>query len=100
MTSNNDDLEEALQKNLKLRRELGAEVAKVRASDSNAKRIADVHATPHNRPPKLTSAEARQATGPRAMLWVLIGSVSLAVIAGLALGLAFGWIPLPSRVVP
>ena len=100
MTSNNDDLEEALQKNLKLRRELGAEVAKVRASDSNAKPIADVHATPHNRPPKLTSAEARQATGPRAMLWVLIGSVSLAVIAGLALGLAFGWIPLPSRVVP
>src|SRR5262245_51520059 len=99
MTSNNDDLEEALQKNLKLRRELGAEVAKARASDSNAKRIADVHATPHNRPPKLTSAEARQATGPRAMLWV-IGSVSLAVIAGLALGLAFGWIPLPSRVAP
>ena len=99
MTSNNDDLEEALQKNLKLRRELGAEVAKARASDSNPKRIADVHATPHNRPPKLTSAEARQAIGPRAML-VLIGSVSLAVIAGLALGLAFGWIPLPSRVVP
>ena len=34
------------------------------------------------------------------MLWVLIGSVSLAVIAGFALGLAFGWIPLPSSVVP
>jgi|SRR6516162_5249108 len=97
MTSNNDDVEET---NLKLRRELGAEVAKASASDSNAKRIADVHATPHNRPPKLTSADARQATGARAMLWVLIGSVSLAVIAGFALGLAFGWIPLPSSVVP
>ena len=100
MTSNNDDLKEALQQNLKLRRELGAEVAKASASDSNAKRIADVHATPHNRPPKLTSADARQATGARAMLWVLIGSVSLAVIAGFALGLVFGWIPLPSSVVP
>jgi len=96
MTSNNDDLKEALQQNLKLRRELGAEVAKASASDSNAKRIADVHATPHNRPP----TDAHQATGARAMLWVLIGSVSLAVIAGFALGLAFGWIPLPSSVVP
>jgi hypothetical protein len=26
---------------------------------------------------------------------VLIGSLTLAVIAGLALGLAYGWIPLP-----
>ena len=34
MTSNNDDVEEA---NLKLRRELGAEVAKASASDSNAR---------------------------------------------------------------
>jgi len=62
MTSNNDDVEEA---NLKLRRELGAEVAKASASDSNAKRIADVHATPHSRPPKLTSIDARQATGAK-----------------------------------
>jgi hypothetical protein len=36
-TSNKDDLEEALQQNLKLRRELGAEVAK--ASDSSAKQM-------------------------------------------------------------
>jgi hypothetical protein len=48
--------------------------------------MAGAPATPHNRPPKLTTAEARQGTGPRAMLWVLIGSLSLAVIAGLALG--------------
>jgi hypothetical protein len=29
------------------------------------------------------------------MFRVLIGSLTLAVIAGLALGLAYGWIPLP-----
>jgi hypothetical protein len=98
MTSNSDDLEEALQQNLKLRRELGAEVAK--AGDSSARQNADAPATPHNRPPKLPTAEARQGTEPRAMLWVLIGSLSLAVIAGFALGLAFGWIPLPWSVTP
>ena len=37
-------------------------------------------------PPKLTTTKARQGTGPRAMFWVLIGSLTLAVIAGLALG--------------
>jgi hypothetical protein len=62
--------------------------------------MAGAPTTPHNRPSKLTTAEARQGTGPRAMLWVLIGSLSLAVIAGLALGLAFGWIPLPRSVMP
>src|SRR5262249_35739037 len=31
----------------------------------------------------------------RVMFWVLIGFLILAVIVGLALGLAFGWIPLP-----
>ena len=98
MTSNNDDLEEALQQNLKLRRELGAEVAK--ASDSSTKRMAGAPATLHNRPPKLTTTEARQGTGPRAMFWVLIGSLTLAVIAGLALGLAFGWIPFRWSVMP
>jgi hypothetical protein len=30
----------------------------------------------------------------------LIGSLTLAVIAGLALGLAFGWIPLRWNVTP
>lgn len=35
MTSNSDDLEEAFRQNLKLRRELGAKVAKAR--DRNAK---------------------------------------------------------------
>jgi hypothetical protein len=101
MTSNSDDLEEQLRQNLKLRRELGAEVAKAR--DSSAKqggRMAGAPATPHDRPPKLTTPEARQGTGPRAMFWVLIGSLTLAVIAGLALGLAFGWIPLPWSVTP
>ena len=98
MTSNNGDLEEALQQNLKLRRELGAEVAK--ASDSSTKRMAGAPATPHNGQPKLTTTEARQGTGPRAMFWVLIGSLTLAVIAGLALGLAFGWIPFRWSVMP
>ena len=93
MTSNNDDLEEALQQNLKLRRELGVEVAK--AIDNSAKRIAAAPANPHDRPPKLTTTEARQGTGPRALFWVLIWSLTIAVIAGLALGLALGWIPLP-----
>jgi hypothetical protein len=40
-----------------------------------------------------TPTEARQGTGPRAMFWVLIASVGLAVIAGIVLG--FGWIALP-----
>ena len=97
MTSNND-LEEALQQNLKLRRALGAEVAK--ASERSAKQVAKVPATPHNRPPKLTTTEARQGTGPRAMFWVLIGFLSIAMIVGLALGLAFGWIPLPWNFMP
>jgi hypothetical protein len=42
---------------------------------------------------KLTPTEARQGTGPRAMFWVLTISITLAVIAGLLLGL--GWISLP-----
>jgi hypothetical protein len=42
---------------------------------------------------KLTPTEARQGTGPRTMFWVLIVSISLAIIAGLLLGL--GWISLP-----
>jgi hypothetical protein len=98
MTSNSDDLEEALQQNLKLRRRLGAEVAK--ASDSSAKHRAEAPATPHDRPPKLTTTEACQGTGPRAMFWVLIGSLTLAIIAGLALGLASGGIPFPSSFMP
>ena len=91
MTSSSDDLEKVLQQNLKLRRELGTEIAK--ASNSSAKQMAEAPATPRNQPPKLTTSEARQGTGPRAMFWVLIGS--LAVIAGLALGFAFGLIALP-----
>ena len=42
---------------------------------------------------KLNPTEARQGTGPRAMYWVLTISITLAVIAGLLLGL--GWISLP-----
>ncbi|HEY8275723.1 MAG TPA: hypothetical protein VIG52_01860 [Methyloceanibacter sp.] len=41
----------------------------------------------------LTTTEARQGTGPTAMFWVLVASLSLAVLAGL--GLALGWINLP-----
>ena len=44
---------------------------------------------------KLTTTQARQATGQRSTFWVLIVSLILAVIAGLILGLAFGWIPIP-----
>jgi hypothetical protein len=91
MTSNSDDLEEVLQQNIKLRRELGAMVAKARDTRPQLSMI---------RRPKLTTTEARQGTGPRGMFWVLIGSLTLAVIAGLALGLAFGWIPLPWSVTP
>jgi hypothetical protein len=91
MPSSNDDLEKALQQNLKLRRELGAQVAK--ASDIRAKQM--LKRPQSHRSPQVTSTEARQGTGPRAMFWVLIGSLTLAVIAGLALGIAFGWIPRP-----
>ena len=42
---------------------------------------------------KITSTEARQGTGPRAMFWVLTVSIALAVMAGLLLGL--GWVSLP-----
>ena len=94
MISNRDDLEEVLLQNLKLRRELGAQVAKAR--DSSAKPMADVPVPPQNRPSKLTTA----GTGPRAIFWVSIGSLSLAMIAGLALGFAFGWIPLPWNFMP
>ena len=44
-------------------------------------------------PPKVTTTEARQGTGPRTMFWVLIISLTLAVIAELLLGL--GWISVP-----
>ena len=49
-------------------------------------------------PAKLTATEARQGTGPRAMFWVLIASLTLAVIASLVLGL--GWISLPWSGTP
>lgn len=41
----------------------------------------------------LNQTEARQGGRPRTMLWVLLISLALAVIAGLVLGL--GWISLP-----
>jgi hypothetical protein len=41
-------------------------------------------------PPKVTTTEARQGTGPKAMFWVLI--------AGLLLGL--GWISVPFSATP
>ncbi len=44
-------------------------------------------------PPQVTTTEARQGTGPKAMFWVLVASLTLAVIAGF--GLALGWIALP-----
>ena len=49
-------------------------------------------------PPKVTTTEARQGTGPKAMFWVLIIPLALAVIAGLLLGL--GWISVPFSATP
>jgi hypothetical protein len=42
----------------------------------------------------LNTTEARQGTRPRAMLWVLLVSIALAIAAGIILGL--GWISLPA----
>ena len=43
---------------------------------------------------EVTTNEARQATTrPRAMIWVLLGSLFLCAMAGL--GLTLGWISLP-----
>jgi hypothetical protein len=41
----------------------------------------------------LTTTEARQGTRPKAMLWVLVFSLILAIIAGFLL--AVGWVSLP-----
>lgn len=107
MTSNSDELEEQLRQNLRLRRELGAEIAKARgskaktelaaqATDSSGKQDYKAVGAPQCRPPELATTEAGQEIGPRAVFWVLIGSV----IAGLALGLAYGWIPISWTVRP
>ena len=47
---------------------------------------------------KLTPQSRRQGTGPRAILWVLTDSITLAVIAWLLLGA--GWILLPWGSTP
>jgi len=47
---------------------------------------------------QVTTTEARQGTGPRAMFYVLIASLTLAVIAGIGLGL--GWVSLPWTGTP
>jgi hypothetical protein len=104
MASNNDDLEEQLRRNLRLRRELGAEIAKARDGNARPERASSAQArsvkhddstreVPQGPLPKLATAEPRQGAGLRALFWVLIG----AVIAGLALGVAFGWIPISWR---
>jgi len=90
MTSNGDDLEEQLRQNLKLRRELGAEVAKAR--DSSAKRrgrMASAPETPHCEPAKVTTTEARlkqesdalRREASRAGLLVTVLFVLLAAVA-------------------
>jgi hypothetical protein len=48
----------------------------------------------------LPRSTARQGTGPREMFWVLVGPIALAVIGGLTLGVAYGWIPLAWSVMP
>jgi hypothetical protein len=51
-------------------------------------------------PPKVTTTEARQGTGPKAMFWVLIISLTLAVIAGLLRGSAGSPCPLAPPLDP
>jgi hypothetical protein len=107
MPSNSDELEEQLRQNLRLRRELGAEIAKARGSkaktelavhptDSSGKQDDKTVGAPQYWPPELATTEAGQEIGPRTVFWVLIGSV----IAGLALALAYGWIPISWTVRP
>jgi hypothetical protein len=107
MPSNSDELEEQLRQNLRLRRELGAEIAKSRGSkaktelavhptDSSGKQDDKTVGAPQYWPPEHANTEAGQEIGPRAVFWVLIGSV----IAGLALALAYGWIPISWTVRP
>lgn len=101
------ELEEQLRQNLRLRRELGAELAKTRvskaktelaphATDSSGKQDDKTVGAPQYRPPELATSEAGQKVRLRAVFWVLVGSV----IAGLALGLAYGWIPISWTLRP
>jgi len=89
MTTNCDDLEEQLRQNLKLRRELGTEVAK--ATDSGAKERGRMPDTPH-KPAEVTTTEARleqdsdarRREASRAGLLVTVLFVLLAAVALLA----------------
>ena len=91
MTSDRDELEEALRQNLKLRRELAAEVAKAR--DSSAKERARMADKPHLEPAKITTTEtcleqkshAQRREASRAGLLVTVLFVLLAAIALLTL---------------
>jgi hypothetical protein len=58
MTSNSDDLEEQLRQNLKLRRELAAEVAKARDSSAKQRRDSEADTSLHE-PIKVATTEAR-----------------------------------------
>ena len=58
MTSNSDDLEEQLRQNLKLRRELAAEVAKARDSSEQRGNFASAPKTSHHMPAKVTTTAA------------------------------------------
>jgi hypothetical protein len=44
-------------------------------------------------PKVLTTTEARQGTRPQVMLWVLVFSLILAIIAGLLLAVGWGNLP-------
>jgi hypothetical protein len=88
--TNSDDLEEQLRQNLKLRRELAAEVAKAR--DSSAKQrggMASAPKTPHHKPTEVTTTEARleqesnaqRREASRAGLLVTVLFVLLAAVA-------------------
>ena len=97
MTSNSDDLEEQLRQNLKLRRELAAEVAKARNSSEHRDKIARAPKTSHHTPVKVITTAARleqksdglRREGSRAGLFVAVLFVLLA--AGVLLTVLSFW---------
>ena len=98
MTSNSDDLEEQLRQNLKLRRELAAEVAAVRDSSAKERRDREADTSLHD-PIKVAATEVRlkqesdrlRREGSRAGLLV---AVLLALIAAVGLLTAISFWPI------
>jgi hypothetical protein len=97
MTSNSDDLEEQLRQNLKLRRELAAEVAKARDSSEQRGNFASAPKTSHHMPAKVTTTAASleeksdrlRREGSRAGL--LVAVIFLMLAAGVLLTVVTFW---------